>query len=342
MTKIGILYNFSDGPFGGANQFLKALRSRLLERAMYAEKYEDADILILNSSPDNFSQHLKTLKRIVKNYPEKTIVNRIDGPISLIRNSGTEYDVSFMLFTKYFCSGIIYQSNWSRERLLALGVIPKVNETVIINGSDSNIFNKEGRSAFKFSGKIKIIISSWSKNLRKGFDVYKWLDENLDFDRYEMSFVGNSPYQFQNIQMIPPKSSLELVNLLKDHDAYITASQTDPCSNSLIEAINCGLIPITLRDGGHPEINPVPELNFEHQEEIPQLLDYIEKNSASIQNKLSLKTIDEVADAYIRFATESRKKETDIVKPNPWIFFRIYYLIYRRKIINLIKSKLGR
>ena len=41
---------------------------------------------------------------------------------------------------------------------------------------------------------------------------------------------------------------------LRKHKLYITASKNDPCSNSLLEAIACGLTPLGLKSGGHPEL----------------------------------------------------------------------------------------
>jgi hypothetical protein len=35
-------------------------------------------------------------------------------------------------------------------------------------------------------------VTSWSDNERKGADTLAWLDRNLDFDRYELTFVGRA------------------------------------------------------------------------------------------------------------------------------------------------------
>ena len=104
------------------------------------------------------------------------------------------------------------------------------------------------------SQKTKIIATSWSNNWRKGFDVYQYLDQNLDFNRFEFTFVGNSPIGFKNIRHLPPLKSKDLEQELRKHHAFITASLDDPCSNSLIEAIHCGLVPLARDSGGHSQI----------------------------------------------------------------------------------------
>ena len=337
--KINILYKFSEGPYGGANQFLKGLKTKLIEQNLYSSIYTNADIIIVNSSPDNFAKTLKSIIRIVYKFPDKLIVNRIDGPVGLIRSSGMEYDKSFMLFSKYFCDGIIYQSSWSRNKLLNLNIIPKISETVILNGSDSVFFNNKSRALFKKGKKIKIIASSWSKNMKKGFDDYKWLDENLNFDKYEMTFVGNSPLNYKNIKVIPPKSTPELIKLLKSNDVYITASQNDPCSNSLIEAISCGTIAISLNDGGHAEINPIKELNFDHVSEIPQLLNYVEENHEYLIKNLTIDNLNSVSERYINFALGLKIRNNYNFLTKSIVLVRIVLNIYIRKLLDFLNFK---
>lgn len=337
--KINILYQFKDGPFGGANQFLKGLKVKLINKGLYENNTFDADIIVINSSPSSFTKSLKSLIKIAFKFPEKFIVNRIDGPVGLIRSSGIEYDKSFMLFSKYFCDGIIYQSSWSRNKLLDLNITPKISETIILNGSDSSLFNTLGRDKFKSSDKIKIIASSWSENMNKGFNTYKWLDENLNFHRYEMTFVGNSPLSFKNIKILPPKSSQTLVNFLKKSDIYITSSQNDPCSNSLIEAISCGVIPISLNDGGHSEINPIKELNFDHVSEIPQILNYVEENHEYLVESLSIDNLNSVSEKYIDFILGLKKGNNYNFFLKSMVLVRIILNIYIRKLIDFLNFK---
>src|SRR3546814_2830030 len=90
--------------------------------------------------------------------------------------------------------------------------------------------------------------------MSKGFADYRWLDENLDFSRFEMRFIGQSPIAFRNISHIPPLTTAELTAQYRESDIFIPASRNDPCSHALIEALHCGLPAIAKRDGGHTEI----------------------------------------------------------------------------------------
>ena len=62
-----------------------------------------------------------------------------------------------------------------------------------------------------------------------------------------MTFLGNS---------------LQLTELFRRNDIYITGSKNDPCSNSLIEALTCGVPCIVLNDGGHPETIKIVRENY--------------------------------------------------------------------------------
>lgn len=339
--KVHILYKFLDGPYGGANQFLNGLKIALKREEMYSTELAEADVVLINLSPDNFAKSIKDIFNLAFILPKKTIVARIDGPIGLIRNSGKEYDKAFMLFCKYFSDGIIYQSEWSKKKLLGLNIIPEIRETVILNGSDSDIFNNRDRVLFNPSRKLRIIASSWSTNMNKGFNSYKWLDDNLDFNRYEMIFVGNSPIDFKNIKRMPPITSKELAKLLKRSDVYITASQNDTCSNSLIEAISCGVIPISLNCGGHPELNQLKVLGFENVNEVPEILQYVEDNYQKLYGTISLDSLEEVFKKYKKFLLEDRVTDKHKSSMKYLIFLKICLLVSVKKSFDVLVYKLG-
>ena len=115
-----------------------------------------------------------------------------------------------------------------------------------------------------------------------------------------MTFVGRSPVQFRNIRMIPAGGSYRMAELFRDHDVYLTASKNDPCSNSLIEALTCGLPAIYLQSGGHPEIVKQAGLGFEAAEQIPELLNEMIDKYEKYHSLISVPAIQEVSEEYLR------------------------------------------
>ena len=240
-NSIFVLVNLKKKSFGGGFNFLNYLKFKLNKRNILAKSIKDADVILINSH-HNFIKAIFA-KFLLRN---KVFVHRIDGPISKYTNRKDYRDQLAFLLNKYVADATIYQSKWSKNKLN----FKNKKNIVIYNSADSRFYYKKKTKKITNS----IIISSWSKNFNKGFLYYKYLDENINFRKYKISFVGNSDIAFKNIKIFKPMDKNKLSVFLRKHKLYITASKNDPCSNSLLEAIACGLTPLGLKSGGHPEL----------------------------------------------------------------------------------------
>lgn len=300
--KINILYKLKPGAWGGGNTFLNALKKEFLKMGVYEDDPDKADAILFNSFPFREEHFFKKIYEFKK--AGKLIFHRVDGPISEIRNKDVYIDKIIYKFNYFFADGTIFQSDWSRKENMRLGMKGNI-DTVIINASDPNVFNKEGKAPYGVSGKIKLIASSWSSNMRKGFDIYKYLDDNLDFNKYDMIYVGNSPCEFKNIKTLEPLPRPELAKILKDNDIFITASRKDPCSNSLIEALNCGLPVAALNDGGHPQVIGRGGVFFTGRDDVVEAIEKISENYEHYQKAILIINISEAALKYFNFIKET-------------------------------------
>lgn len=323
--KINILFPILDTATGGGNQFLKMLKRNLQKRCLYAE-LDEADVILFNSY-----QHIPDVVKAKRRYPNKIFIHRIDGLMKLYNKPEDKRDNIVYLANKWISDGNIYQSNWSRERNYEFGMEKMPYETTICNAADSSIFNHDGKCPFSINRKIKIIATSWSSNINKGFDTYKYLDNILDWNKYEMTFVGNSPVEFNRIVHKQPMISIDLANEIKNHDIYISASRCDPCSNSVIEALSCGLPALCLKDGGHPELVKDGGLLFEHQEEIPQLLDELVNNYAKYQKNINIIAMEDVVDSYILLAEQIKAAMDAGNCPKKIGYLRAGYIVRKAK-----------
>jgi len=342
--KIHILYNFQSGPWGGGNQFLKALKNELEIQGVYEENPEKTDVVFFNSYPFGFEYFFDEIVKLKQEYPEKVMIYRLNGPISLIRGKDEEIDKIIKLFSDLFADGIIFQSNWCKEQNKKLFGISSKYETVIYNAPDNKIFNREGKKEFNPDKKIKLIATSWSSNWRKGFEIYKFLDENLDFSKYEMTFVGNSPIEFKNIKRIKPVLPEKLARILKEHNIYITASQNDPCSNALIEALSCGLPVVALNDGGHPELVQKGGELFKGKEDVIEKIEKVAKNYQYYQSQIPEFSIRKVAQEYYDFARKIYQDVQDGKYFPKRVDFSTRTNFYKMKLMILrwkIKNKMG-
>lgn len=293
---LSIFHEFEPPPSGGGHQFLWAFWKQAEANGLRVENNRISHTTrscLLNSF--NFSERrLSLLRRDSVLY-----VHRVDGPVDVYRGRNDGVDQNIHAVNLKFADKTIFQSRYSLDKHLALGMEFK-NPSVILNAADPEIFHFRERVKFSSSRKTRLVASSWSDNLNKGALVYKWLDEHLDWKRFEMTFVGRSPVKFKNIRMIPAVDSYRLAELFRTHDIYITASKNDPCSNSLIEALTCGLPAIYLQSGGHPEIVKQAGAGFEAAEQIPELLDQLISQYEAFQSRISVPSINEVSEQYLK------------------------------------------
>lgn len=318
MIKINILFNIKNAPIGGGNQFLRNLKKALVDRNCYAEP-ENADVIIFNSY-----QNIKEVIDFKKKYPNKIFIHRVAGPIKRQTSNNDKRDNIAYIANKYLADATIFQSQYSMEANIQQKISRNRTEAIIMNSTDGAIFNCPPNKVFNKNEKIHLVATSWSDNMNKGFGIYDYLDKNLNFDKYEMSFVGNSPIEFKNIKLIPPLNTENLAQFLKTQDIYITACKNEPCSNALIEALMCGLPALCLNSGSNSEILGKGGLLFDKPEEISTLLEEITNNYQKYQNRINCQPMDETTSQYIALA----EKLVDDYKSNN----------YKLKQINLCQE----
>jgi len=294
---VSLWHEFYKPPYGGGNQFMLALRDAFEKMGVTVQNNRmdgDVDVHICNSVWFDAKRFIAASRR-----GGLRMLHRIDGPISLIRGSDRALDDRVFELNSRLAAATIIQSEWCFRHLLEMGFKP-VRPMIITNGANGEIFHARGRALFDTARKVRLISASWSDNPRKGGPVYKWLDEHLDWNRFEYTFVGRTQERFQNIKHVPAVPSEDLAQLLRQHDIYVTASERDPCSNSLVEALACRLPAIFLNDGGHPELVGLGGLPFEKREEIPVQLDRLVTHYHQFQSLICIPTIEEIAETYLR------------------------------------------
>jgi glycosyltransferase involved in cell wall biosynthesis len=192
----------------------------------------------------------------------------------------------------------ILQSRYSLEKHLELGLTLH-DPVVISNAVDPEIFHPPLTREPLAGRRVRVIASSWSDNPRKGADVLEWLDRNLDFDRFELTFAGRTQKQFDRIQVVGPLPSEPLADLLRAQDVYLAPSRDDPCSNALLEALACGLPAAYMKSGGHPELVGDGGLGFEAAEELPDVLARVVDELEVRRSAIRMPALTEITDRYL-------------------------------------------
>jgi glycosyltransferase involved in cell wall biosynthesis len=296
--KVHIAFCIKADAMGGGNQFLKALRTYFNSSQVYEEDIGKADVVLFNSH-----QYIDKVARYKLKYPGKLFVHRIDGPMRLYNKMSDKRDDIVSVANKCLADATVFQSTWSRQQNHSLGLHQKSFETIIPNAPEPTVFNRKWEISFSTQRRVRLIATSWSPNWKKGFDVYQWLDENLDFNKYEMVFVGKSPVQFKNIRNISPLSSRNIAEKLKESDIFIFASPIEACSNSLLEALHCGLPAVGPNQSSTPELIGRGGETFSKPAEIPDLLEKITKNYHKYQANIHNPSMEDIGKRYYDFMT---------------------------------------
>lgn len=322
-------------PWGGGNQFLKALRRQLGKTGFLTDSLWTSDVVLVNSH--QWKDQLWTLAiwRLMR--PNGVIIHRIDGPISLIRKTKASVflDRRIALFSRHVADGVVFQSKWSQSKSAELGIENR-HSTVILNAPDPDIFFSKPALP-QVDSKLRVVAASWSANPGKGSRFFADLDKNIDSSKVDFVFVGNSSISLRNGTHKAAMSSLDLANEFRKGDVFLAASQDDPCSNALIEAIHCGLVPIALNSGGHPEIVGNDRLLFSDFAELEELLKKGSGGLREIWGSGSLPQLSEITARYLGFAQDllaARNTRVSVIKLI--IFIAVdQLLLFRSRIANL-------
>ena len=120
--KIHIRYNFKEGAWGGANQFLKALRNEFIKKGVYSDSFDTADAVLFDSY-QNVSQILWCWLFS----PRKKRIYRL-GPVFHLHRPNKKWkliDYVVVLVANMCATLVIFQSEWSLKQARALGFSKK-------------------------------------------------------------------------------------------------------------------------------------------------------------------------------------------------------------------------
>lgn len=292
---LAVFHEFLPPPTGGGSQFLRALTGELARRGLEIEVNR-----ISGRTPaclfNSFNFDFARLARFARQ--DCRLVQRVDGPIGAYRGYDDGTDRKILAINHALAAATVFQSRYSLERHRELGL--DLREPVVIpNATDPAIFFPPPDREPLAGRKIRVIASSWSDNPRKGAAALSWLDENLDQERFEVTFVGRVSVAFTRIRTIAARPSEALADLLRAHDLYLATSLDDPCSNALLEALACGLPAAFAASGGHPELVGEAGLPFSGPEELPGVLSRLAGEIDARRAAISVPSLADVADRYL-------------------------------------------
>lgn len=295
---LGVFHDFVPPPGGGGNQALRAVLWEL-ERRGVRVALNALGTSALACLFNSFNFDARRLELMARHAPDECrMVHRVGAVTSLYRGVDDGTDALVADLNRRFADATLAISHATIEMYRSIG-IELVNPKVVYNACDPRIFNRNGRIPFSRERKLRLISSSWSDNPRKGEPAYRWLEQHLDWGRFEYTFVGRATAPFDRIRHVPPVPPEELAELLRQHDVFVTATENDAYSNALVEALSCGLPAVYLDSGGSAEAVKDAGFAFTSREQIPELLERLVDEYEERQAAISLPTLDQIADGYL-------------------------------------------
>ena len=257
--KIAIGMNLQKGPFGGGNQFGKALSEFLASKnieVVFTLKERDIDIILLTETRKwlkSCTFDMTDVAKYLLKKPDTLIVFRVN-------ECDERKGVKIKLLNRLIVEGIkladkvVFISGWLKNLFVSKSSSFIEKSLVIYNGADTTIFNSTGYKKWNREKTLRIVTHHWGGGWFKGFDVYLKLDELIG-EKYKnkvhFTFIGNIPknVKFQNTEVISPKSGKNLADEIKKNHIYLTASINEPAGMHHIEGALCGL-PLLYRNSG--------------------------------------------------------------------------------------------
>jgi len=262
MIHISLGINLQSGPWGGGNQFGHSLYAYLQKKNIditFNLKRNDLDLILLveprSSSKTSTFTHKDIYRYLLLKNKNAIIAHRVN---ECDERKGTNYVNKTILEAKQITDFTIFISDWLHNLFFSLGYIQK-NSSVIRNGANKEIFNRENYQAWNGKDKLRIVTHHWGANILKGFDIYQRLDKLLASNDYnkrcEFTYIGNVPdgINLSNTSVINPLSGYALAKSIKSNHVYLTASQNEPAGMHHIEGALCGLPVLYRLSGALPE-----------------------------------------------------------------------------------------
>ncbi len=229
------------------------------------------------------------------------VIHRVDGPMlpgcGTDAAGGTRPDA----LNQRHAAATVFPSAWSFHRMKERG-LAFVRPMIIRTATDPALFHPANNRTPPVGRKMRLIAAASSGKTGDDRELCAWLDENLDWSRYDMTVIGPIDQSLRHIRPVPFPDAPRLGALLRSHDLYLAAGESAAGPGALLEALSCGLPALYRHPGGHAEPVGFAGLPFDGTDDILPQLDRLATNLESFRACIWLPSIDDIARQYIELA----------------------------------------
>ncbi|MFT6778330.1 MAG: glycosyltransferase involved in cell wall biosynthesis [Paraglaciecola sp.] len=253
--RIHFTYCHTDKPWGGANNFIRALNMELFNSKKYeliGSINDDCDIIFMNQlgagpcgdGKDLSLQLIKELKE-KSNFKKKIVVRAVNlnwhahnhGLRNLIWGRWSDRQTVALL---NIADIVIFQSAYQRDFFINAGYKNNNSNLVIHNGADKSFWCENPICPELTGGPLKLISSTASPRKTKRHDLIAKLSI---LDGVEIRHLGAWPKDVDSgkVELLGTLSRSEMVEEMKTCHYFLHTAIKDPCPNAIFESICMGL-----------------------------------------------------------------------------------------------------
>jgi glycosyltransferase involved in cell wall biosynthesis len=273
------------GPWGGGNQWLLQI-ARFLGYSGYDVRFNlsgEVDCIFIqhNGLTGKMTFGFDEIEAYRRAHPRTRVIHRIND--NDIRKGTAEMDALMARYNS-LADFTVFISEWLRDHHVSRWFDRARPHACILNGADSSIFHPVGGTTWRGDRPFRLVTHHWADNRMKGFDEYAEIDRLIAagvLKDVELWVIGRWPKEivWKSARTFPPRAGPALASLLRQCDAYITASRWEPGGMHFIEGLQCGL-PIAFHEdgGGIPELARRYGVPF--RSELAEAVENLRKNYA--------------------------------------------------------------
>ena len=290
------------GPWGGGNKTVMELCDQFKEaghEVVHRLNHDDIDILFCFDPRDN--EHGEGYRDYF-NYRNTFLVPIIQR----VGDCGTHGKPKLTDLVKGTVAAsdfIIFPSEWAKKLIGFEG-----NNCAVIRNAPLSEFHKLKKDHTKANDKIRLVTHHWSPNPKKGYSLYKKLDDYIK-NREDISFtyIGRWPIEpLVNSEYFPPTGDNDFISeKISECDIYLTASEEEAGANHVLEGMACGLPVAYHTNGGSiPEYCGDNGVGFEDFDQMLNAIQTIKQDYAFYKSNVLKynESIETVVNKYVEIA----------------------------------------
>lgn len=275
-------YRVVDGPWGGANSFLRALGDQLRARPgvrVVASEQDEHDIFFMNQlgrgpgRPRWARQFLSPaevrrlrlygarspLAALARGWPGsrrtrrgKYLVCRVVNLLEHAYGKPSRRDRDLLKALQYTHFDI-FQSRYLYEMFLRAGYA-KEHWAIIYNGVDQRTFHMRDKVWWDGTEPLRIFSATYTRRTTKRFDIIAAISELPGVESYHVGIWPENvaPRRVRLLGVLPQERLVELYR--RQAHIFLHPAEKDICPNAVVEALSCGLPVIYNRPGGTEEL----------------------------------------------------------------------------------------